>query len=105
MTYQLARQLQDAGFPENPVGRLGTINAIEFMNGSEPSLVYRPTLSELITAVEPELIGLYINYPQEKWPAFKWVADGSLKRGATTGVGSTPEEAVADLWLKLHSKQ
>ena len=109
ITYELAKQLKYAGFPQEGDGR--TINLGERpMTESEmekrkgvtfyPYLtigedVYAPTLSELIEACGEEFGALernednsYYSLPSEK--------------GAVAAIlGSTPEEAVAKLWLEL----
>jgi hypothetical protein len=83
MNYETAKQLKDAGFPKE-------------LSASGDDGVY-PTLSELIEATHGwvgEINGEYIagkdfiNYTE-----------------LTAYRGSTPEEAVAQLWLALNSKE
>jgi hypothetical protein len=95
MTYELAKTLKDAGFPQN----LNPGNGEGFVyEGDHPKGpgVYCPTLSELIEACGSDFYEL-------KNLTFGWIANADsdyLKRGD----GSTPEEAVARLWLALNKK-
>jgi len=38
MKYELAKQLKEAGFPQNPVGRQGQLNVAQFMENDRISL-------------------------------------------------------------------
>jgi hypothetical protein len=83
MEYRLAKQLKDkdAGFPEvTGCGCGGMVEAAE---------LYCPTLSELIGACGQKLNYLLNNIHE-------WKASGI---NGEFGRGSTPEEAVAKLWL------
>lgn len=93
MTYELAKKLKDAGFPqedfkvhsaEHPAVKKGSI--LEGQSGT-------PTLSELIEACGAPFA--------LTWKGVEWLA---LGLGAD-GQGSTPEEAVANLWLALNQKE
>lgn len=79
MNYELAKKLKEAGFPSNWELR------------TEALLPY-PTLSELIAACGVKFHRL------EQAGLEKWC---SYAVGGTQGIGSTPEEAVARLWLAL----
>lgn len=86
MNYELAKQLKDAGFPqwdnESP----------RYIGYKDAETVSFPTLSELI-----ESCGKYISLHQE--PVYdKWEAESI----GHSEIGSTPEEAMAKLFLKLH---
>lgn len=135
MNYELAKRLKDAGFPQKgeyifaiEKGKSTWMSfhaAVLDEDGyafSSKSDVICPTLSELIeacgddftnlTLVAREYKGLDENgqrkYNVESFP--KWVCGWS-----TNGVnslsdeweqeGSTPEEAVANLWLALNEKK
>jgi hypothetical protein len=105
MKYELAKQLKDMGFPQNPVGRQGQLNAAQFMENEKIELCYFPTLSELIEAcgdgfknldrdtTTEELFWLCNNYFEK---------EGEVSTSMTEG--KTPEEAVANLWLALNKK-
>jgi hypothetical protein len=104
MNYELAKKLKDAGFPQS--GRGGFKWTDEEPHLGEP--VYIPTLSELIEACGEEFgtLGKY------KWPSgdgrADWLAtqqyDAENLGKNNKGEGSTPEKAVANLWLALNSK-
>ena len=89
MTYELAKELKDVGFP--------------FIWNYEPeALRFReyPTLSELIEAC----IGEYWFSLVELKP-HAWRAEGkTLELKVLREVGKTPEEAVAKLYLALNKK-
>jgi hypothetical protein len=94
MIYELAKELYDAGFPQGgkgswtfPPDKLVTRHA---------DRVYIPTLSELIEASGDAFYSLE-NHLQKTWIAhFRYRASGMS--------GSSPEEAVARLWLALSKK-
>jgi hypothetical protein len=92
MDYELAKQLKDADFPfdawDTPCGSTYK-PSYQAPNGLRyPS----PTLSELI-----EACGERIAFKLQ-WVGGKWLADDRSK----LGIGLTPEEAVARLWLALY---
>lgn len=95
MNYELAEKLKDAGFPQvkNPTFRQGYWYS-ENEKLEEP--VYIPTLSELIEACKGRIIKL-------------WILSDGRAGVQLEGQGlddvihySTPEEAVARLWIELH---
>lgn len=92
MTYELAKELKDAGFPQTGKGNFygGDGSAL---GGTTIDVVYKPTLSELIEACVDfqSLI---------KRSSIEFEARGSDDRC----LGLTPEEAVARLWLALNKK-
>lgn len=114
MNYELAKQLKGAGFSQNPQGQGYFINVtgnpFVFQSFNENE-VYVPTLSELIHACGEDFIKLVqTNKLDEKekemskevfgreighWMAYSY-------RYYTDG--STPEEAIAKLWLLLNNK-
>lgn len=84
MNYELAKQLKEAGFPQSRDG-------VEFISIKGQMEYFIPTLSELIEACGDsfeELTKIENN----------WVVTGGYQEGK----GSTPEEAVANLWLELN---
>lgn len=81
MTYELAKELKEAGFPKKWCYREGMIEI--------------PTLSELIQACNP---GVDFILDSTRLTVL-WYAECRRKG---VGHGSTPEEAVAKLWLTLN---
>ena len=57
-----------------------------------------PTLSELIEACGEEFYGVHTTHHGYK------AYGGKIDSLTDEGFGSTPEEAVANLWLELHEK-
>lgn len=90
MTYELAKQLKDAGFP------------LEKRNGGFVGIpgndIAISTLSELIEACGNKLDEIN-HFPYETNNKFRAVnIDNKIEQ-----YGKTPEEAVAKLWLALNS--
>lgn len=127
MNYELAKKLYDAGFPgirtwttHNYVGDFqtqidctqcgdsvklqgGTLITGYNMDCPKGEAKYSiPTLSELIKACGDRFNSLS---KQSKWTSedMEWIAcEGS--GNSKSGIGSTPEEAVAYLYLELNKK-
>jgi hypothetical protein len=102
MDNSLAKELKDAGFPQN--GK--SCDTHSDINDS--TLVERfvhPTLSELIEAC-PKQMGTATFVLGSANQGQAWVAcyfDFRANRGAELNeTGQTPDEAVARLWLALH---
>lgn len=120
MNYELAKELKDAGFPQkgdgewycemdSPAGG----SRFELLDSPNPKKVgeegyesiYAPTLSELIEAIGDIPFRLQSYYSGND---IEWQADtcGNFKDwnhvADTAALGSTPEEAVARLWLQLN---
>ncbi len=93
ITYELAKQLKDAGFP------LKTISGINMVDNryttSDGGTWLIPTLSELIEACGYKGFSLN-NYSEVLWTA----SNGIFKCD-----GSIPEEAVANLYLALKNRE
>jgi hypothetical protein len=101
MNYELAKRLKDAGFPQNENGTWITASGQLWgfppkLSGEEP--VFCPTLEELIEACGDETIALTSYTTRISMGERRCVA----KHGDSYGIGATPREAVAYLWLKLH---
>lgn len=100
MNYKLAKKLKDAGFPQ----REGDWYTSDGEWISEEKREYRPTLSELLSACNSDedfhTLHLDKDYDKNCW----WAE--SRKQGTLMAQteGSTPEEAVANLWLELNKK-
>ena len=98
ITYELAKQLKDAGFLTRDLGNGYKIYSSE-------NMPFVPTLSELIEACGVDddftlhrIEGIWISEKWYKTPlGIKMLKAGQHK-------GSTPEEAVARLWIKLNKK-
>jgi hypothetical protein len=108
--YELAKQLKDAGYPQNPVGGQWVhdrpeISAQPNFNRSVSYTIptttrsYLPTLEELIEACGEQFGALEqwhsMTNHRDKWTAFVSNREESYSR-------STPKEAVARLWLALN---
>lgn len=90
--YELAKQLKDAGW--------------ESVSGKPLFLdneIFEPKLSELIEACD-KLVGdedvVFLQGHNDYW----FSVDGVDGFGMHAGHGSTPEEAVARLWIELNKK-
>lgn len=88
----LARKLKEAGFPQSSLG-------LHLNTGDED--IFYPTLSELIKECGDNFFALaknaYLDSPS-------WSATPPGKLGMKGGFGHTPEEAVSNLYIKLHEK-
>ncbi len=114
MDYQLALKLRNAGFSQMRLGdfyitpdiliRRKDINTTLFNNKGEiivfADLVYKPSLAELIEACGADIEALIKQTGD--WVAISNKEAYMLKQDFS-GV-STPEEAVANLYLRLHGK-
>ena len=117
MNYKLAKQLKDAGFQQEKVGGyyltdMGITPHSPNQLKDPDKAVYIPTLSELIEACGEGFVKLenedaLIN--EEDLKATGWYAMGFKRTdvgkeglGYRHGTGSTPEIAVAKLYLKLN---
>lgn len=118
MTYELAKQLKDAGFPQNEAEKYW-IEYIGFPHkvGIKRSIVDKedytvnaglaiaiPTLSELIAACGDGFAGLNYYSSMGWWEAFEKLYYGASDDDEIVVKGSNPEEAVAKLWLALNKK-
>lgn len=87
MDYQLAKQLEAAGWPQVGRGRWISDPAGLVARGR----IYAPTLEELIEACGPSLVGL------RRAENGRWMAYGTA---GITIVGNTPAEVAARMWLQ-----
>jgi hypothetical protein len=96
MIYELAKKLFDAGFDMSMTDHEMCVyqQAEQFTPGG--MFYHIPTLSELVEACGDGFFSLsrHVNIWQTNWQ------DGMAGETA----GNTPEEAVAELWLKLNKK-
>ncbi len=111
MNYELAKQLKDAGFPFKlkcglcKHGIYGAPTLRESCDCDREDTVPIPTLSELIEACE-ECLSHIKRLPvegKEYWWAVSHCGHPEHEPGGNNieEQGSTPEEAVAKLWLEL----
>lgn len=91
MTYELAKKLKDAGFPQKD----GAPRDRYISDHPLHKYCYTPTLSELIEACGGQFGALRLG-AEHKWLA--WGDEGIEEWG------NTPSEAVANLWLELNKK-
>lgn len=109
MTYELAKELKDAGFPQEGEGSvLFDPYCLETgkVHDTSHCEAYVPTLSELIEACG-EKFGVLLrrdkeaNYDEKIFPP-NWIWGAASKEFYDQHVfAATPEEAVARLWLAL----
>ena len=102
MKYELAKELKDAGFKQN-TDKAGQFDYID-KNGNRGNLnadesFYCPTLSELIEACG--VFSSLTKSPRGTWYCAR--SEGSVEM-VVGDEYSTPEEAVANLWLELNKK-
>ena len=106
MKYELAKQLKEAGFPQKSQfwwhkGKIkwqgGTSKTFEKMVAT--GYVAAPTLSELIEACGEDLNQIDFLHDQNKMVAYSADSIDFDRQG------STPEEAIAKLWLALHANK
>ena len=105
MNYELAKELKDAGFPLKYTKVIYAIFDLIVYDGDEEvkkeggfaDYAIMPTLSELIEACGGYFSSLNrgIDY---------WFANGVKGVHGFNERGSTPEEAIARLWLALQNK-
>ena len=113
MTYELAKELKDAGLTQNFNGHSYFCSKTKSIRSTNPDRLYLPddiaipTLSELIKACGRKFFGLRHAQLQKGWYADARKIYSPAYRGkkiVTTQFGKTPEEAVARLWLALNKK-
>lgn len=102
MDYELAKELRDAGFPQQIEGANGDGYFIRQRGCGECRV---PTLSELI-----EACGAYISLQSPQYLGGEAEKDGywrAIGRNGTrcTSFGKTAKEAVARLWLALNKEK
>ncbi len=102
MIYSLAKELKEAGFPQG--GNGSWVFPPEKIIARSSDRVYAPTLSELMEGCGGnEKTGLWLQ--QESSPTgIYWGSGRGLDGQQICGSGSTPEEAIARLWLALWGK-
>mgnify|MGYP003642108976 CR=1 FL=1 len=121
MTYELAKKLKEAGFPQidmesgqREVWPLvcdpDEMSDKEWNEKCNDKSVYVPTLSELIEACEKKSLGVMFTNEFYEWNGWQALADVTSVNALSMGEvgadvevkGSTLEEAVANLYLALN---
>lgn len=106
MNYELAKQLKEAGFPQKGKGHISSKGKeFKYEHIAYGDDLYFPTLSELIE-VCGDRFGSLMRWSQDlsKFKKREWLASEEIDFGCKES-GSTPEEAVAKLWLELNKKR
>lgn len=114
MTYELAKRLKDAGFPQHENFRelcddpyVCCVHQwrLDHKTGETKDEPYQPTLEELIVACGKSYQKQYeffLTWSVDKW--FACFLDANFKSpDLPNGEGPTPTEAVANLWLALNT--
>lgn len=119
MTYELAKELKEAGWPQDiergdtyfADDKLPTLNELDQMEletvSGEKNPIYCPTLSELVEACGEDFACLGKQNSPPGTRTGKWIALTStdpMYNRYPEREGDTPEEAVARLWLALNKK-
>lgn len=94
MTYELAKQLEEAGFPQKVTG-----SYVGKGSGLKREQVRIPTLTELVEACGKGFLSLVRKSHWEVYGCQQF--EGGMQLFTE---GSSPEEAVAKLWLELNKK-
>lgn len=103
MTYELCKQLKEAGFPlredySDGRGDFGPFEVCDISSYPRKAYYFFPNLSELIEACgEDNGFGLEDCGKKIGWRAIN-------QQFQHEAFGSTPEEAVARLWLQLNEE-
>lgn len=104
MNYELAKKLKEAGYPMKlAITTSDPSNLFTYPVGGAHFYIY-PTLSELIEACGDRFACL-LNLGNDDWKARADEPCYECYNGQPEGKGSTPEEAVANLWLELNKKE
>ncbi len=100
LSYKLAKQLKEAGFPQDNLYFYYVDKNIEcsWVRHTTGEGIACPTLPELIDDCGEEFYKL-VNLNGDSG----WHAEGHNFKGGK--IGKTPEEAVAKLWLKLNENK
>lgn len=96
MNYELAKELKQNGFDQEPENFQGTYFLDEELGG----VVYMPSLSELIEACEKTFKKLW-RHSDGSWSAHGGTKSegNSIQKG-----GQSAEDAVTNLWLAINKK-
>jgi hypothetical protein len=111
MNYELLEQLKNAGFPKEGFEYDEGIPSVQItptvsVPGDKPRWRNVPTLSELIEACGEKFHALNQHGTWSAHGDKLWSAEpkGQNYKDMKKGTGKTPEIAVANLWLAIHSQ-
>jgi hypothetical protein len=93
ISFQLARQLKDAGFPQSELARAQRKAGYDY--------VCMPALATLIEACREDFGAL--RREADVWVACEYISERG--RWGNAHEGESPEDAVARLWLSLNRKE
>lgn len=103
ITYELAKRLKDAGFPQMVHSGRGLFLIKDITKPEEGDRPYAPTLSELIEACGHRFLSVMHVVGDGTYPIGDyWVATDREYIGIHSHRGKTPEEAVIHLYLALN---
>jgi len=99
LSYEICKELKEAGYPQKRESCIGYAkeDGAMWMAQHRNDVLYLPTLSELISECGDEIISLHFKSSGRSWVEY-FGATTVLK----TKLYSTPEEAVARLYLALN---
>jgi hypothetical protein len=95
MNYELAKELEEAGFPQG--GKGSWTLPPDRLLARRTDRVYVPTLTELIEACGDHFGSLHRGHDPANW----WASGCDEASG--NSLGKSAEEAVARLWLSLNN--
>ena len=108
MNYELAKELKDAGFPQQDYSWICQHgNGVHFLGTPHCEKCFVPSLSELIEVCGDRFGGLEhwaecVN-SNERWESYTpLIFTGSEPEHEIVVYAPTPDEAVAKLWLALN---
>lgn len=96
ITIELAKMLKDRGFPQTLPN--------DYVANENVEWVHLPTLSELIEACKCDGWFELTENPIKSMRVWEARMNHGITREPEISDGSNPEEAVAELWLKLNKK-
>lgn len=102
ISYEKAVELKEAGFKQGGLGMWWDKTVKTFTTKDIYSDLYQPTLSELIEACGDRFYGIMRGPFKKYWEAGEYW--GYEEFCGTVSQGTTPEEAVANLYLELNKK-
>lgn len=103
MTYEIAKRLDDAGFPFRPCpdsSRCEGSQVLRFAGTNGDRMYFSPTITDLIEACGKDFAFLARGDDGSEWKATA-VSFMRIGERIVSAHGSTAEEAVAKLWLAL----
>lgn len=104
LSYKTAKRLKDEGFPQMVQRNKYILSSGEVLDWQHSHSVYMPTLSELIEMCMDFYYPCQFNMGgMNTWWAIVR-GEGNQKAIVPVQTGSTPEEAVAELWLTLKNE-